>query len=66
MSTRVVDRYGRPFPTEEVRPRMGFLGGDALPTDGEPCTFSQPSNAEVPMLRDTSDGDNDPMIARRR
>ena len=30
MGTRIVDAHGEPFPTVEVRRRMGFMGGDLI------------------------------------
>lgn len=49
MGTRVVDRYGLPFETVEVRKRIGFLGGDHLPVDsgGEVTAPSFSSTREL-------------------
>lgn len=50
MGTRIIDRFGKPFPTEEIRRRMGFMGGDALRADdSEPPTLgSQPDRESNP------------------
>lgn len=53
MPTRVVDRYGVPYPTEDVRKRIGFLGGDHLPVDsgGEVTAPAYPPPVEPRYAR---------------
>lgn len=61
--TRIVDRHGEPYPTREVRQRMGFIGGEVdASNESEPPSFSVPM-FELTRLRHTSRGDNDtPML----
>lgn len=63
MSTRVVNRYGEPYETRQVRQRMGFLR-DELGESGEPVTFTQPSGFTMPATERTSEGEGEPPIAR--
>ena len=60
MATKVVNRYGEPFQTRDVRRRMGFLGGDELDAESsEPPSFTQPSFS-MPAVERTSDGEDGP------
>jgi hypothetical protein len=48
MATKIVDRTGRPFPTQELRRRMGFLGGDLLASQAsEPPTLANVPDREA-------------------
>ena len=62
MPTRVVDRYGEPFETVELRRRIGFMGGDLI-ADSEPCSGVQvPAVQEGPVM--VEHRTQDPTIAR--
>ena len=54
MSTRVVDRFGYPYSTREVRKRMGFMPDELDANDGEPVSFQSPA-FDMPGLRETSE-----------
>ena len=66
MSTRIVDRYGEPYPTREVRPCMGFLKGELDAEGSEPPTWDRPRHFEITELRTTSNGENDEPLMRRK
>lgn len=55
MSTRIVDRHGEPYPTREVRQRMGFIKGEVdADNESEPPSFKV-ADFEMPRLRETSE-----------
>jgi len=57
MPTTVLDRYGKPFATNEVRKRIGFLGGDYLPVDsGGECHAPSVERRETAFARETTEG----------
>ena len=64
MSTRIVDRHGEPYPTREVRQRMGFIPGELNAEGSEPPTFCCPQFS-MPALNNTSDGENDEPLMRK-
>lgn len=64
MATRIVDRHGEPYPTREVRQRMGFLPGELAAESSEPPTFTQPAFG-MPATERTSKGEDEPPLARR-
>lgn len=65
MGTRIVDRHGVPYPTREVRQRMGFIPGELNAEGSEPPTFSCPQFS-MPALNNTSDGENEPPAGRKK
>lgn len=66
MATRIVDRHGEPYPTRDVRTRMGFLKDQIDDEGSEPPTWQHPGHFEITNLRSTSDGDNDEPLMRRK
>lgn len=57
MATTVLDRYGKPFATNEVRKRIGFLGGDYLPVDsGGECHAPSVERRDTAFARETTGG----------
>ena len=63
MGTKIVNRYGEPYPTREVRPRMGFVEGELDAECSEPPTFQQPAFT-MPAANMTSDGEDEPPFFR--
>lgn len=67
MGTRIVDRHGEPYPTREVRRRMGFLGGDHLDSDsGGGASIGEPRAEKMDRLRETSEGEDDAPLMKQR
>lgn len=67
MSTRIVDRHGEPFPTEDVRRRIGFIGERTHPVDlGGEVIVNEPRAEMQPILYETRDGEWTPPHARQR
>lgn len=64
MSTRIVDRHGEPYPTREVRQRMGFLKDELNAEGSEPPTWDKAGHFEIVELRSTADGHNDEPLAK--
>ena len=67
MATTVLDRYGKPFATNEVRKRIGFLGGDYLPVDsGGECHAPSVERRDTSWLNETTGGAYEPPECRKR
>lgn len=64
MSTRTLDRYGRPYETRGVRQRMGFIAGE-VGESGDPVTFTQPAFS-MPAVERTADGEDEAPMAVER
>jgi hypothetical protein len=66
VSTRIVDRYGEPYPTNDVRRRLGFLGGDHLPVDsGGECYAPDPRPREIPVVNEMTGDEYFPPECKR-
>lgn len=65
MSTRIVNRYGEPYATREVRQRMGFLKDELDAEGSEPPTWQQAGHFEIVELRSTADGHNDEPLMKK-